>query len=238
MTTKTCTTAQDLWRLGEGDTRRELVNGEIVETTPVGGIHGRITSRIARRLAEHVERHGGGEVVVGDVGFVLTLPHDPERVRAPDAAFIATSGFRRVASLRALCPGRPSWRWRYCPRRTIPWTFSKRCGSHLDGGARLVWIIAPAAKTATIYRADGSARLLREVEHLDGEDVCRGWASHWPRSSDSPLISRRGGRARQREASITRVMRRGSGSASRRPSSPRGKMTTEAVKSTPSASSQ
>src|SRR5438094_8784066 len=32
---------RDLWRLGEGDTRRELVNGEVRELAPVGGVHGR-----------------------------------------------------------------------------------------------------------------------------------------------------------------------------------------------------
>jgi Uma2 family endonuclease len=45
---------------------------------------------------------------------------------------------------------------------------------YLDAGARLVWVVAPGAKTATIYRADGSARLLRDGDHLDGEDVLPG----------------------------------------------------------------
>lgn len=42
---------------------------------------------------------------------------------------------------------------------------------YLDAGAFLVWVVAPQAKTATVYRADGSARLLREAEALDGEGV-------------------------------------------------------------------
>src|SRR5947207_7326130 len=84
-------TAQDLWKLGDGDTRRELVNGEVVEMAPAGGVHGEVTGRVCRRLVEHVERHGGGKVLVGDVGFVLHLPHDPERVRAPDVAFVTTA---------------------------------------------------------------------------------------------------------------------------------------------------
>ena len=37
-----------------------------------------------------------------------------------------------------------------------------------------MWVVAPEARTATIYRADGSARLLREGGHLDGEDVLPG----------------------------------------------------------------
>jgi Uma2 family endonuclease len=44
----------------------------------------------------------------------------------------------------------------------------------LEGGARLVWVIAPQARSATVYRPDGSARLVREPEALDGEDVLPG----------------------------------------------------------------
>ncbi|MBI2154247.1 MAG: Uma2 family endonuclease, partial [Candidatus Rokubacteria bacterium] len=51
MATKARVTAQDLWRLGEGDTRRELVNGEVIEMAPVAGIHGQVTGKIYRRLA-------------------------------------------------------------------------------------------------------------------------------------------------------------------------------------------
>ena len=89
MVTKARVTAQDLWRLGEGDIRRELVNGEVKETAPVGGVHGQITVRTCTWLGGHVREHGGGEVVAGDVGFILNLPTDPERVRAPDVAFVS-----------------------------------------------------------------------------------------------------------------------------------------------------
>ncbi|MGQ0550511.1 MAG: Uma2 family endonuclease [Armatimonadota bacterium] len=82
-------TAEDLWARGEGDLRSELVNGRIVEMAPPGGIHGRVTGRISFLLAAHEREHGGGEVLVGDVGFVLRIPADPERVRGPDVAFVA-----------------------------------------------------------------------------------------------------------------------------------------------------
>ena len=176
MTTKARLTADDLWRLGEGDTRRELVDGEVREMAPVGGVHGQVAARICRRLAEHVERHGGGEVLVGDVGFVLHLPHDPERVRAPDVAFVTTArlpegrlpeGFLRGAPDLAVEVLSPSDNWV---------DVQQKVRDYLEAGARLVWVIAPAARTATIHRADGSARLLREGDHLDGGDVLPGLA--------------------------------------------------------------
>ncbi len=45
---------------------------------------------------------------------------------------------------------------------------------YLDAGARRAWVVAPNARSATIYRADGSARLLRQGDSVDAEDVLPG----------------------------------------------------------------
>jgi Uma2 family endonuclease len=42
---------------------------------------------------------------------------------------------------------------------------------YLGAGAKLVWIVDPRARTVTVVRADGSARILRAHETLQGEDV-------------------------------------------------------------------
>ena len=47
---------------------------------------------------------------------------------------------------------------------------------YLEAGARLVWLIDPQARTVTVIRADGSARILRAHETLEGEDVLLGFA--------------------------------------------------------------
>ena len=174
MATKARLTAQDLWKLGEGDTRRELVNGEVREMAPAGGVHGEIQARICRRLVEHVERHGGGKVLGGDVGFVLDLPHDPERVRAPDVAFLTTARLPEGRVPEGFLRGAPDLAVEVLSPSDSPVDLHQKVRDYLDAGARLVWVIAPKARTATIYRADGSARLLREGDHLDGEDVLQG----------------------------------------------------------------
>jgi Uma2 family endonuclease len=169
-------TAEDLWKLGEGDTRRELVDGQVREMVPVGGAHGRLTMRVSRRLDEHVERHGGGKVLVGDVGFVLRLPHDPERVRAPDVAFVTTAQLPEGRLPEGFLRGAPDLAVEVLSPSDNPVDVQQKVRDYLEAGARLVWVIAPAARTATIYRADGSARLLREGDHLDGEAVLPGLA--------------------------------------------------------------
>jgi Uma2 family endonuclease len=176
MVTKGRVTAEDLWRLGEGDIRRELVNGEVVEMAPVGGIHGQVTTRICRSLSEHTERHGGGEVLTGDVGFVLNLPNDPERVRAPDVSFVSTHRLPGGQPPEGFFPGAPDLAVEILSPSDNPLQIQLKVRDYLDAGTRLVWVIAPQAKTVTVYRADGSARLLREQEHLAGEDVLPGLA--------------------------------------------------------------
>ena len=174
MAIKARLTAQDLWKLGEGDTRRELVDGEIREMAPAGGVHGQIQARICRRLVEHVDRHGGGQVLGGDVGFVLDLPHDPERVRAPDVAFVSTASLPEGRLPEGFLRGAPDLAVEVLSPSDRPGDVQQKVRDFLDAGARLVWVIAPEARTATVYRADSSARLLREADHLDGEDLLPG----------------------------------------------------------------
>jgi len=174
MSVKPRVTAEELWRLGEGDVRRELVNGEVIEMPPVGGMHGDVAGRAFRRLAEHVDRHGGGKVVVGEVGFILNLPYDPERVRAPDIAFISTARLPEGQLPRGFVRGAPDLVVEVLSPSDSPTDLQQKMRDWLEGGVRLVWLIAPEAKTVTVYRPDGSARLLRERESLDGEDVLPG----------------------------------------------------------------
>jgi Uma2 family endonuclease len=174
MTTKTRLTADDLWRMGEGEVRRELVDGEVVEMTPAGGVQGDVTGKVYRRLADHVDARGLGKVVVGDVGFVLSLPSDPERVRAPDVAFVSTRSLPEGRLPQGFIPGAPDLAVEVLSPSENPVEIQQKVRDYLEGGSRLLWVVAPRARTATVYRPDGSARLIREPEPLEGEDVLPG----------------------------------------------------------------
>jgi Uma2 family endonuclease len=56
-----------------------------------------------------------------------------------------------------------------------PIEIQQKVRDYLEAGSRLVWVVAPRPRTVTVYRADGSARLVREPEALDGEDVLPGF---------------------------------------------------------------
>jgi Uma2 family endonuclease len=176
MATDAQLTAQDLLRLGGDDVRRELVNGRVIEMPPHGGAHGKIAGVIYRRLYEHVERVGDGEVLIGDVGFVLSVPGDPEQVRVPDVTFISRARLPGGQLPKGFVVGAPDLAVEVLSRGNVGEDIQQKIRDYLDAGVRLIWLVAPDAQTVTVYRADGSARLLRKQDSLDGEDVLPGFA--------------------------------------------------------------
>jgi Uma2 family endonuclease len=175
-TNRNILTAEDALDLPvpEGFIGYELVDGRAVPVTPASPIHGELIVEVAYRLRRFVEEAGLPGRVWSDVGFVLGLPRDLERMRSPDVSYIErerTVGldgerlFRGVPDLAIeidLTSGRKSGG-------------QQRVLDYLEAGARLVWVIDPHSHTAVVYRPDGSARLVRESESLDGEEVMPGF---------------------------------------------------------------
>lgn len=174
MATEARLTVQDLLRFGDDGVRRELVDGKVIEMPPHGGAHGKIAGQLYRKLAEYLEQAGGGEVMVGGVGFVLRLPSDPERVRAPDVAFVARERLPGGRLPQGFILGTPDLAVEVLSPSDTMLDVQQRVRDYLDAGTRLVWLVAPQARTLTVYRADGSAHLLRDQDVLDGEDVLPG----------------------------------------------------------------
>jgi len=176
MATEARLTAQDLLRFGDDGVRRELVNGRIIEMPPAGGIHGKIVSILVWFMVEYVRHTGTGEIVSGDTGFVLHVPGDPERVRAPDIGFISRSRLAEGGMPESFISGAPDLAVEVLSPSEASVDVQQKVRDYFDAGARLVWLIAPQARTVTVYRADGSARLLRDQDALDGEDVLPGFS--------------------------------------------------------------
>jgi Uma2 family endonuclease len=82
MSTKTEATIQDLYKV-EG--KAELVNGEIVQMSPTGGLPNYAAREIALSLREYEKRTKTGYAVTDNAAFVVNLPH--RKSFSPDAAF-------------------------------------------------------------------------------------------------------------------------------------------------------
>jgi Uma2 family endonuclease len=153
----------------------ELVDGELVPVMPALRPHGGIAAELVFRLASFLQTAATGRVFY-DVWWRLGLPHDPERVRAPDVSYFSTEKLKANGSANI---------FRVPPDLAIEidsptnqrrrGDFQQRIPDYLDAGVGLLWVIYPDARYAMVYRPDGSARLVRETEALDGEAVLPGF---------------------------------------------------------------
>ena len=166
-------TANELLHVRIPEKRAELVRGKLVVREPAGLRHGRVAMDLARRLADHVDARGLGQVYAAETGFALA--RDPDTVRAPDIAFIRgnrlpdpePTGFPHLAPdlvVEVLSPG------------DRPGEVLAKVGDWLSAGTRCVWVVDPTARVARVYRDDGSEQILTADQTLDGEDVVPGFS--------------------------------------------------------------
>src|SRR5262245_35466845 len=82
MSTKSQATLEDLYRVPG---KAELVNGELVQMSPTGGLPGYAAGTIFLSLTAYAESTDSGWAVQDNVGFVVNLPH--RQSFSPDAAY-------------------------------------------------------------------------------------------------------------------------------------------------------
>ena len=110
------------------------------------------------------------------IGHDGTVPGDPERVRAPDVGFISRDRVPGGRLPESFISGAPDLAVEVLSPSETSVDIQQKVRDYFDAGSRLVWLITPQAQTVTVYRADGSARLLRDQDALDGEDVLPGFS--------------------------------------------------------------
>ena len=164
-------TLEEYERLQEPDEyRSELVRGMLVREPPPGMPHGRTQTLLARHLDHFVEEHGLG-IVATEAGVVID--ERGPTVLGPDVLFISHArlagplpdGFLRVAPDLAVEIVSPS---------NSASEIQEKVLIYLDAGTRMVWVVDPRSRTATVYRTRHDVEIVEEGETLDGGDVLPG----------------------------------------------------------------
>jgi Uma2 family endonuclease len=166
----TLLTAEDLERLGS-DCRCELIDGVLVEMPPVGGPHARITTTLIVLL--HPVAHVLGELYT-ELGCILA--RNPDRVRAPDVAFIRME--------RIPPEGEPRGFWEIAPDLVVevvspndtPAEIQLKVREWIEAGVRLVWVVYPDTRTVSVVRSLLDREELTSDDTLDGGEVLPGFS--------------------------------------------------------------
>jgi Uma2 family endonuclease len=171
-TTRAVISDEDLFRLPKDGCKYEVVAGELRQMSPAGWLHERIVMALGIELGPFVHERGLGDVLGSNA--LYRLPGGNRR--GPDLSFVAAgrlpapgdgSGVLELAPDLAVEVLSPSDR-----RRQV----LDKVGEYLDAGVRLVWVIDPKARTASVHRSLTQVRQIPEEGALDGEDVVPGFS--------------------------------------------------------------
>jgi Uma2 family endonuclease len=170
-TTRPAATEEDLLAAPEDGYKRELVDGEI-RVSPAGFRHGHVSVELSTRLASFVKARRLGSVVDSNTGFRLPGGN----VRLPDVAFVARGRFEGDKLPIGFSPVPPDLAVEVLSPSDRPRQVLDRIGEYLGAGVRLVWVIDPEGRKATVYRSLTDVKTIGEAGALEGEDVVPGFA--------------------------------------------------------------
>jgi Uma2 family endonuclease len=171
--TDTLLTADDLLRLPDDGYQYELVEGRLIRMSPASYKSSLVGGNVHAAMHHYVKQHRLGICAPAD--GAMRLATDPDTVRAPDISFVRAErvppgplppGFWPVAPDLAVEVLSPSDRFSEVQRKVQ---------DYLDAGTRLVWVLDPEARTATVYHPGGRSSFVDEHGTLDGEDVVPGF---------------------------------------------------------------
>src|SRR5947209_8676985 len=137
-------TAEELGRM-RLDEPCELVDGRIVKMSPAGMWHGIVIGYVIPILSEYVQRRGLGLVTSGETGY--RVRRDPDRVRAPDIAFVSHATLARAkAAGETFFPHAPDLAIEVLSPDDSWEMIEEKVRDYLGAQGKLVWVLSPKAE--------------------------------------------------------------------------------------------
>jgi Uma2 family endonuclease len=165
-------TADDLLMMPDRGVRRELVRGEVREMAPPGEEHAEIATELIGHLRNHARAHSLGRVY-GELGY--RIASDPDTVLAPDVSFVRADRIGTGPRNRGFRSGAPDLAVEVVSPGDSVDEVEEKVFEWLMAGCRMVLVVNPRRRTATVYHSFKDVVVLGIDETLDGGDVVPGW---------------------------------------------------------------
>jgi Uma2 family endonuclease len=168
-------TTDDLWELshapsGSIEKRYELVQGEIREMSPAGGLHGGLASDLNIEIGVFVKQHDLGFVTAAETGYILyTDPVKGDTVRAPDVGFVAKHRLPDGLPVKYI-PLAPDLAVEVVSPTDTADEIEEKVRDYLRAGTRLIWVWYPKTRSVVEHTLSGVNRY-GEDDTLSGGDV-------------------------------------------------------------------
>ena len=149
----------------------ELINGRVV-VAPAGLYHDEVALSLGYLIKAFLMRNNIGRVFGSSAGFRLS----DRTVISPDVSFVAHAKFADDGSPDGFGEFAPDLAVEVVSPFDRGVDTEEKVQLYLAHGSKLVWVIYPRLKTATIYPADGAIRRIGADDVLAGEDALPGFS--------------------------------------------------------------
>ncbi len=157
-----------------GGDNAELIDGVVVPLVPAGMLCGRVAANTVSAFGSFIEERGLGIAYSNDT-FVL-IRNNPPRVRGADFCFWAHAALPTG--------GTPDWVIEAPPEfcvelRSLTYNWAhifERVADYLIAGVKVVLVLDPYTKTASLYRPDSPPQTLSATDDLTIPDVLPGFS--------------------------------------------------------------
>jgi Uma2 family endonuclease len=165
-------TADELLHMPDDGFRYELVRGELRQMSPAGNVHGRVAMNFGILLGSHVRAHDLGAVYAAETGFRLAT--NPDTVRAPDVAFVSRGRVEAIGEIEGFWPEAPDLSVEVISPGDAYADVEEKVFDWLDAGTKMVVVVNPRQRSATVYKSPTDIIALTEAGVLDGGDIVPG----------------------------------------------------------------
>jgi Uma2 family endonuclease len=167
-------TEADLLEALENDEgkRYELVDGYIVEKEPMGWKEALWAHFLGRVLGNYTDDHDLGVVIGADGPYRLRVG----LVRLPDISFVPWSRMPNdEAPDVSICTAIPTLAVEVLSQSNRAGEIQQKLKDYFAAGVKLVWVIDPKKKSATVYTSPTKGTILDETGVLEGGRVLPGF---------------------------------------------------------------
>jgi Uma2 family endonuclease len=163
--------AEELFQMPNSG-RCELLHGEINMMSPAGSEHGRIVWNLTLLLGNFIKSHKLGTMRGAETGFLIS--HDPDTVRAPDAAFISVDRLPEKFP-KSYFEGAPDLAIEVLSPNDRASEVQAKIRDWLEAGCRAVWVVDPETKSVTIYKSTHNIIVLNIADKLTDDQLLPGF---------------------------------------------------------------
>lgn len=167
-------TAEHLLAMPADGWRYELVEGELRRMAPAGHEHGRVALNLAWRLGQYAKTHRLGTVYAAETGFLIG--RDPDTVRAPDIAFIASARADAARAVRGYFPGAPDLAVEVVSPSDTFSDVQEKVFEWLAAGSIAVVVVDPRRRRVTVSRSKQDIIVQGANDMLDLSFVIAGFS--------------------------------------------------------------